>query len=390
VPLFVLQVFLFLPFLLLRQTVWFYVALGFIPLSQFFFGLCFTQESKPLLCHSVAVTFMLGPLHVLNTNILQPIALQLWGNAILVHGAKIAFCALISFALNMFVWRFCVKHAKRMLDEFETWAVVGQFCLVLVITMVLLFSLAHLSAVLVSGRPALAASLLALNFFYYFMIAIVDFIAFFFTVRSAERNEHAANLKQKELEAQLNKEYADLMERNAARFERWQHDTNHLLNVLRLSATDPHIVEAADEIVRGICISAVPHYTDNVLLNATLALKAEEARASYVVLDMDIALPKQVIFTDIELIRAFKNLIDNAVRAAAVLPSQSDRVVQITCRENAGFLYIRTRNHYSKEHTPHGTGKGCEIVRKLAVKYQGHFTSAPHDGEWFATLALKL
>jgi len=276
------------------------------------------------------------------------------------------------------------------MERYANWRLALQYCFILVVNALMLFSMAVLCTALTACVPKLGVALLVFSWGWYIIVGFVNILTFQLMAKISERNEIAANLRLKEAEAQASLEYAELIKSNAARLTHWQHDMNKVIANVCASTRNEEVLAAMNELSIKISLPAVPDYTGNLLLNTCLASQMEQAQELNVRLHLQVDLPKDVPMSGIELVRIFSNLLDNAIRAASVLPNPLERVVDAECRANAGFLYITTRNRYIKEATPHGTGQGAVILRKFAEQYHGVYTNKQDDGEWFAQLALKL
>jgi len=387
-----LDTLLLLPFLIWGHILLLYPVFVLCAFFSFVAGVICSNDMRPFVFWAVWPILILGPADMLFVNLLQPIVFHIWGNerSVPIYLIEAVFLIILNVSYCMVILRFLKKGVKAQIKAYTNWQIALQHSLILIINAVVLFSLAALCTALAVRTQNREAALLALAWALYGIVGVVNLLTFRILAKISEGNELAAHREQKEIEAQLGQEYAAIANHNAKRLKRWQHDTNNLIATLRLSASDKRIMSALDDLAIKISVPCVADYTSNILLNETLMLKAEEARARDVRLVMQIALPEQVPLTDIELIRIFSNLLDNAIRAAAEMPDPGERTVEIVCKENAGYLYISTRNHFREDSTPRGTGRGTEIIRKFEKSHQAQFTSKPHGDEWIAQLAVRL
>ena len=387
-----LDTLLLLPFLVWGYILLLYPVFVLCAFFSFVAGVFFSNDMRSVVYWAVWPILILGPADMLFVNLLQPIIFHIWGNerSVPIYLIEAVFLIILNVSYCMIILRFLKKGVKAQIKAYANWQIALQHSLVLIINAVVLFSLASLCTALAIRTQNQGAALLVLAWVLFGIVGVVNLLTFRILAKISERNELAANQKQKEVEAQLGQEYAAVANHNAERLERWQHDANNVIATLRLSVSDKQSADALDDFAIKIGVPAVAKYADNILLNQTLMINAEKARARDVRLAVQIALPKQVPLSDIEIIRIFSNLLDNAIRAAAEMPEPAQRVVEVVCKENAGYLYISTRNHFLEGSVLHGTGRGTEILRKFEKSHHAQFTSKPQGDEWIAQLAVKL
>ena len=387
-----LAVLLLLPFLIWGHMFLLYTVFALWVFVLFAVGVIYSSDTRPVVFWAALPVWVLGPGNILFANLLQPIAFQLWGNeqTVLIYSLKSVLLIVLNISYYAVILRFLATGAKVQMKRYANWTLALQYGLILIINALMLFSMAALCTALAARLRNYGIALLVFAWAWYGIAGVVNLLTFRMMAKISERNELAAHREQKEMEIQLNREYTAVLEHNAERLKRWQHDTNNLIAAMKLSVSDKQRAAALDELSIKIGVPAVTDYTNNVLLNQTLMLKAEEARRHDVRLVMQIALPERVPLTDIELMRIFTNLLDNAIRAAAALPEPGERVLEVVCKENAGYLYISTRNRFLEGGAPSGTGRGTEILRKFEASHQGKFTSKPCGDVWVAQLAVKL
>jgi len=100
-----LSVLLLLPFLIWGRMFLFYGAFTLWVFVMFAMGAMYSADTRPIVFWAVLPAWVLGPGNMLFANLLQPIALQLWGSehATLVYAIK---AALLVF-LNLFYYGLC-------------------------------------------------------------------------------------------------------------------------------------------------------------------------------------------------------------------------------------------------------------------------------------------
>ncbi len=122
----------------------------------------------------------------------------------------------------------------------------------------------------------------------------------------------------------------------------------------------------------------------NAAVDAFLRERTENLAAQGVTLSVDIHLPPYCFVSDVDLITALGNLLDNAADACQQIPHS---YIALKASLSDGFLHIETENPYR----PNGSkkerrisymerGTGISILKSLAEKYNGSFVSHENDG----------
>ena len=131
----------------------------------------------------------------------------------------------------------------------------------------------------------------------------------------------------------------------------------------------------------------------NTAVDAFLRERMENLAAQGITLSVDIHLPPYCFVSDVDLITALGNLLDNAADACRQLPNAH---IAVKASLSDGFLHIETENPYRPDsskkerrisYMERGTGVG--ILRSLAEKYGGCFTSRANGHIYNNTLILK-
>ncbi len=131
----------------------------------------------------------------------------------------------------------------------------------------------------------------------------------------------------------------------------------------------------------------------NTAVDAFLRERTEALSVQGITLSVDIHLPPYCFVSDVDLITALGNLLDNAADACQQI---SNAHIALKASLSDGFLHIETENPY----TPNGgkkerrisymeRGIGVSILKSLAEKYGGSFASRANGRIYNNTLILK-
>ena len=235
----------------------------------------------------------------------------------------------------------------------------------------------------------------------FFIIAILaaviaDVGIFLAILHIAQRAQLMAEneILSRQVEAQ-EKHYADL----TAQYEsirRMRHDiANHLdtmqslLESSRSGEAAAYLSElkaSAYDTTLGIC--------ENPIIDAFLHNKIESARESGVEIHARVSLRAGLTVSNVDLVRAFGNLLDNALEACAGI---AGACVDLRCAQLSGCLVIRCENPVSG--TPAGKsrripeldrGVGSRVLKDLAEKYNGSLKQERQEGIFLAELILNM
>ena len=235
----------------------------------------------------------------------------------------------------------------------------------------------------------------------FFIIAIVaaviaDVGIFLSVLHIAQRAQLKAEneMLSRQVEAQ-EKHYTDL----TAQYEsvrRMRHDiANHwdtmqaLLENSRSSEAAAYLSElksSAYDTTLGIC--------ENPIIDAFLHNKIESAKAAGVEIRSRVSLSTGLTVSNVDLVRAFGNLLDNAVEACSGI---AGACVDLSCAMLGGCLVIRTENPVSRSPAEKQRripelerGVGSRVLKGLAEKYNGSLKQEQQDGVFRAELILNL
>lgn len=235
----------------------------------------------------------------------------------------------------------------------------------------------------------------------FFMVAMLasvlaDVGIFLCVFHISQRAQLRAENRQLALQVEAQeKHYADL----TAQYEsirHMRHDIANHLNTMQSLLDSSRSVEAAAylselkansyDTTLGIC--------EHPVVDAFLHNKIEAAKAVGVEIKAQVSLRAGLTVSNVDLIRAFGNLLDNAVEACAGLDSAW---VTLTCAQLSGCLLICTENpvpensqEKSRRIPELERGVGGRVLKSLAEKYDGSLQQKQANGIYRAELILNL
>lgn len=235
----------------------------------------------------------------------------------------------------------------------------------------------------------------------FFIVAIIaaiiaDVGIFLSVLHIAQRAQLKAEneLLSRQVEAQ-EQHYADL----TAQYEsirHMRHDIANHLNTMQSLLDSSRSGEAAAYLSElkassydtslGIC--------EHPVVDAFLHNKMEAAKAAGVEVKARVSLRTGLTVSNVDLIRAFGNLLDNAVEACTGLDNAQ---VTLTCTQLSGCLVIVTENpspekplEKSRRIPELERGVGGRVLKSLAEKYDGSLKQEQKNGIYRAELILNL
>ena len=235
----------------------------------------------------------------------------------------------------------------------------------------------------------------------FFIIAIVaaviaDVGIFLSVLHIAQRAQLKAEneMLSHQVEAQ-EKHYADL----TAQYEsvlRMRHDIANHLNTMQALLENSRSSEAAAYLteLKSSAYDTTLGICENPIIDAFLHNKIESAKAADVEIRARVSLSTGLTVSNVDLVRAFGNLLDNAVEACSGI---AGACVDLSCAMLGGCLVIRTENPVSRSPAEKQRripelerGVGSRVLKDLAEKYNGSLKQEQQDGVFRAELILNL
>ena len=214
------------------------------------------------------------------------------------------------------------------------------------------------------------------------------------TSQSAELRVRNAML---ETQVTAQQEYYASQAEHFEQIRRMRHDIdNHLYTIRSLLADGKSdaAAEYADELY-AVKLYARPILDgcENTVAASFLLHRKEELEEKEIPLRCSISLPVRIGISNMDLITALGNLLDNAEDACL---SPEEKFIDLTISFQNPYLHITVRNPLparpvrKPQRIPDlNRGVGFTILNKLAEKYDGDFSTEEKNGNYKASLLLK-
>lgn len=216
-------------------------------------------------------------------------------------------------------------------------------------------------------------------------------------VRTSRAAELSARNRILQEQLAYEKEHYALLASQYADIRRMRHDIdNHLYTIRALLSDQKH--EDAAQYAEKVCTAETlsPHSLPgckNSVVSSFLLHRKEELAQRGIGTDYKMSLPESLLISDMDLICALGNLLDNAAEACEGLPSPT---IMLAVVFNSPYLEIRMENPARENDSPRkrripelSRGLGGQILAQLAEDYDGYYSSEQVDSVYRACLFLK-
>ena len=249
-----------------------------------------------------------------------------------------------------------------------------------------------------SGIPGLMSAILL-------ALCVIDILVYLMTYHLCREYTNVADLT---AETQMNKSAASLMavtSENLAELHKIQHDINNQYAYMRAMLDTGDLAglkNYLDELSSTFSEPIVPLVDcGNHTLDLILNMETSKARSQGVTLDVNAVPPHELPFSELDLVKLYTNVIDNAIEAC-VSEQPEDPTVTVSIRATEDYLLTKVRNPTRKgsgilekgfpttkgDRTLHGKGTG--IVRSIVKKHGGSIRYNIQDGHFLVEFILDL
>lgn len=135
-------------------------------------------------------------------------------------------------------------------------------------------------------------------------------------------------------------------------------------------------------------------YCKNSLINAIIISKSKICDKQGIRLSAEIKIPEALNISDTDICRILVNMLDNAIEANE--KEDKNKFIDLSIKENDGFIYLSTRNPFSGENIGSTTkenkkehGYGLRILNDFAQKYDGYFKTESQSNTLSSLVVLK-
>ena len=227
---------------------------------------------------------------------------------------------------------------------------------------------------------------------------IADIIAFKQYVISLDMAQIEAKNKALEYQNQLNLNYFSELKENETELRKIKHDISGCLETMKEIIYTEKDTEKAqhffDELSMTLGNITTGFYCKNSLINAIIISKSKICDKQGIRLSAEIKIPEALNISDTDICRILVNMLDNAIEANE--KEDKNKFIDLSIKENDGFIYLSTRNPFSGENIGSTTkenkkehGYGLRILNDIAQKYNGYTKTAADKNVIFILIVLK-
>lgn len=368
-----------------------------ISVAYFIFFLLILHRGKALRkLLAVLGIFITMALTELSTFILSPTLSSYMQHRDLCHLELIPFYFVFIFAQALFL--LLMVYAFRLLDKRNEDRVSARdrLCyLLLPINQFILLTVWYYSYTFASAEEFTPKKLLVIVIVLIFTV-LTDLILFRLISRTAESAELRARneLMQEQIAAKA--KYYQLMAESYANMRQMRHDiANHICTIHAMleNGERDEAEKYVSELEETTAVRSILSDCQNTAVDAFMRERTDELTQQGIALCADIHLPAYCFVSDMDLITALGNLLDNAADACK---QASEPRITLKVELADGFLHIESENPCD----PSGSkkerrisymerGTGSIILKSLAEKYHGSYSSRINDGIYNNILVLK-
>lgn len=225
---------------------------------------------------------------------------------------------------------------------------------------------------------------------------LTDVLLFRLIGRTAENARLRARNELMEEQIATKAKYARLTAQTYSSMRQMRHDiANHIctIHAMLQNGEKDAAQRYVSELEKTSTIRSLLSDCQNTAVDAFLQERSADLAAQGVSLSLDIHLPAYCFVSDVDLITALGNLLDNAAEACRQV---AEPYIRLRAGLADGFLHIETENPYDAKTEKKERrisymerGSGIRILRSLAEKYGGSFASHADGAIYNTTLVLK-
>ena len=202
-------------------------------------------------------------------------------------------------------------------------------------------------------------------------------ILLLYTMSQEKKTELERQVNSLQHAMELEQTHYKEVEKRQEEMARIRHDFNNQLAAigqLYRAGEDAAAEQLEQEMVASIQKTKENIYCSIPVVNAILNEKAQLCSENEIELDTELVIPRSCSVDALSLCSIFSNLLDNAIRAVAVLKKEH-RQIRLVAKMDGDYLFVKTVNPAppSAGKKPQRQGYGKLILKDIAEKYNGSF-----------------
>ncbi len=229
-----------------------------------------------------------------------------------------------------------------------------------------------------------------------FMLGFVaDIVLLYAFLNQGEKEALAKRVREMEHLQQVEQLHYQSIEIRREELAQIRHDFNNQLTTA-LYLTEQGEQEQAksmlEQLRRNLANTKENTWCGNVVINAVLNEQAAACERDNIDFSAEILIEETAKIQPVHLCSVFSNLLDNARWAAAVCPVEERKIV-VKAAQKGDYIHIKVENTSAfpekRKKTADGHGYGQEILKDIAMQYNGDFYTDWKEGIYTALISVE-
>ena len=233
-----------------------------------------------------------------------------------------------------------------------------------------------------------------------FYVIIIPFAMFYtilltFVLNSNVKREKALLNQQ----AKLQFDYYSSLEKNQQTIRKMNHDIKNHIQALKIFSENNDtegFKKYVGEMTSSYDVKRI-EYCENNIVNAAVSSKEAMAREKGIIFETSINLPEKIDIDSMDIVSVFTNLLDNAIEECDRI-KEGEKKISLNCVCKKGTIAICCENSCLNEEKAKKLttqkkdkflhGLGTNIVKNIAEKYNGSYSTNAEDGIFSASILM--
>ena len=233
-------------------------------------------------------------------------------------------------------------------------------------------------------------------FFVIVLPAVITYTVLFSAVLSSNVKREKALLNQ---QAKLQFDYYSSLEKNQQTIRKMNHDIKNHIQALKIFSENNDtegFKKYVGEMTSSYDVKRI-EYCENNIVNAAVSSKEAMAREKGIIFETSINLPEKIDIDSMDIVSVFTNLLDNAIEECDRI-KEGEKKISLDCVCKKGTIAICCENSCLNEEKAKKLttqkkdkflhGLGTNIVRNIAEKYNGSYSTNAENGKFSASILM--
>jgi len=287
----------------------------------------------------------------------------------------------VLFAAMAFIWNNVFKHQKL---PRHTWV----FVLFPISQLVVLWNWTNQEIFFHREIGVFAAVGFLLGF-------VADIVLLYAFLNQGEKDALAKRVREMEHMQRVEQLHYQSIETRREELAKIRHDFNNQLTTalyLTVQGEQEQAKSMLEQLRRNLAKTKENVWCSDVVINAVLSEQMAACEREAIDFSAEILLEDTAKIQPVHLCSVFSNLLDNARRAAAVCTAK-ERKIMVKAAQKGDYLHIKVENTSAfpekRKKTSNGHGYGQEILKDIAMQYNGDFYTDWKDGIYTAVISME-